>query len=189
MTETIASGATPLQSDDTARKAEAEVTLAPLTTADGKPLKWALQRSQKKARRRAFFLVLPLLAFLVITFAIPIVIMMSRSVQNPEVSQYLPNVTGEIGSWDGEGTPAEPVYAAMVQDMIAGSEDRTIGRVAARINREIPGVRSQIMGAARSADELQPPFKEALIADDEGDLAEMTLGGELLRHRPRTSGR
>jgi putative spermidine/putrescine transport system permease protein len=77
-------------------------------------------------------------------------------------------VTAEIDDWDGAGTPPEPVYAAMVQDMIIGSEDRTIGRVAARINREIPGVRSQIMGAARNADEFQPPFKEALIADNEG---------------------
>ena len=43
-----------------------------LRTADGKPLKAALARAQSNARRRAFLLVLPLLAFVLITFVVPI---------------------------------------------------------------------------------------------------------------------
>ncbi|MFN3527221.1 MAG: ABC transporter permease, partial [Paracoccus sp. (in: a-proteobacteria)] len=42
-----------------------------LTTADGKPLARALARSQRRARRRAILLVLPLLAFILITFVVP----------------------------------------------------------------------------------------------------------------------
>ena len=39
-----------------------------LTTADGRPLKAALAAAQARARRRAFLLVLPLLAFVLLTF-------------------------------------------------------------------------------------------------------------------------
>ena len=168
MTDATAAPAPAVGRNGAAAPRQPAPPAAPLTTVDGQPLKQALKRSQRRARGRAFLLVLPLLAFLGITFVIPIVIMMSRSVQNPEVSEFLPNVTAEIDEWDGEGTPPEAVYAAMVQDMIIGEENRTIGRVAARINREIPGVRSLIMGAARDAGEFKAPFKEALIADDEG---------------------
>ncbi len=139
-----------------------------LTTADGTPLAVSLRRSHAQARRRAFYLVLPLLAFLVITFLVPIATMMTRSVQNYEVADYLPTTTAAIADWDGTGLPDEAVYAAMAEDMVVGSENRTIGRVAARINREIPGVRSQMMGTARDIDEMSPPWKEALIAEDEG---------------------
>ena len=139
-----------------------------LTTADGKPLHVALRRAESRARRRAFFLVLPLLLFLVVTFAIPIGQMMARSVQNPEVSQYLPNVSEVIGEWDGESVPGEEVFAALAEDMRVGLEERTIGRVAARINREIPGTRSMMMGTARDIDEMTPPWREAFLAADEG---------------------
>ncbi len=141
--------------------------LETLTTADGTPLKESIRRSERRARIRAFLLVLPLLAFLVITFVVPIVSMMARSVYNPEVVQYLPNTAEALQQWDGEGVPGEEVFAAMAADMEQGLEDRTIGRVAARINRELPGARSTMLGTARDVDEMQPPYKEAFIAEDE----------------------
>ncbi len=139
-----------------------------ITTADGTPLKVSLRRSERRARWRAFLLVAPLLAFLVVTFGFPIVAMMSRSVYNPEVANYLPNTAEAIQEWDGEGIPDEAVFTAMAEDMRVGSENRTIGRAAGRINREIPGARSQVMGMARDLDEMQPPYKEAFLAADEG---------------------
>ena len=42
----------------------------PLLTTDGEPLGRALKRSSRRARRRAFLLVLPLLLFIVITFGL-----------------------------------------------------------------------------------------------------------------------
>ncbi|HEX9857324.1 MAG TPA: ABC transporter permease, partial [Paracoccaceae bacterium] len=51
-----------------------------LTTADGRPLKSALAAAQGRARRRAFLLVLPLLAFVLMTFILPIGQMLKRSV-------------------------------------------------------------------------------------------------------------
>ncbi len=137
-----------------------------LTTADGTPLKVSLRRSQRRQRRRAFYLVAPLLAFLVVTFGWPIATMIWRSVYNPEVSQYLPETADAISDWNGKDVPDEKVFAAMAADMKVGSEDRTIGRAAGRINRDIPGARSLVMGTARHLDEMQPPYKEAFLAED-----------------------
>ena len=53
-----------------------------LTTADGKPLKAALAQAESRAKRRAFFLVLPLFLFVIITFIVPIGQMLHRSVHN-----------------------------------------------------------------------------------------------------------
>ncbi|RIA55926.1 ABC transporter permease [Dichotomicrobium thermohalophilum] len=141
--------------------------LETLKTADGTPLKDSIRKSERRARIRAFLLVLPLLAFLVITFIVPIMAMMGRSVYNPEVVNYLPNTAEALQEWEGEGVPGEDVFAALAKDMVQGREDRTIGRVAARINRELPGARSLMLGTARDADEMQPPYKEAFIAEDD----------------------
>jgi len=143
-----------------------------LKTRDGRSLKAALRRSEGAARRRAFYLVLPILLFLLITFAFPLLQFISRSVYNPEVSNFLPNVSSAISSWDGKNVPDEAVFAAMVEDMKTAYGNRTIGRVAAQINRQLPGFRSVIMSEARKADKLKPPYREALLKANErwGDL-------------------
>ncbi|ORE94724.1 polyamine ABC transporter permease [Stappia sp. 22II-S9-Z10] len=155
----------------------------PLTTADGKPLKQALRKANAKARRNALLLVLPLFAFLLITYTIPIVQMMTRSVSNPEVAEYLPNTAAAIADWDGSDLPSEDVYAAMVADLNAGGRS-TIGRVAARLNAELAGVRSTMMGAMRDSDEFQAPYKDALLADDD-DWADPRLW-KLIQRESRT---
>ena len=54
-----------------------------LTTADGRPLAEALAVAQRRSKRRAFLLVVPLLAFILITFVSPIVQVLQQSVYNP----------------------------------------------------------------------------------------------------------
>ena len=139
----------------------------PILAADGTPLKEALRRSQAVERRRAFALVAPLLFFLLIVFAVPIIAMMWRSVYNPEIRDFLPRTAAALGEWDGEDVPPEAVFQAMAADMIVGIENRTIGRAAARINREIPGARSTMMRTAREVDEWSAPYREKFLAEDE----------------------
>ncbi|UOM36127.1 ABC transporter permease [Acuticoccus sp. I52.16.1] len=148
------------------RAMAAEPPQGPLTTADGKPLKQALRKANAKARRNALLLVLPLFAFLLLTYTIPIIQMMTRSVSNPEVASYLPNTAEAIADWEGADLPSEDVFAAMVTDLNAGGRS-TIGRVAARLNAELPGVRSTMMGAMRASEEFKAPYKDALLADDD----------------------
>lgn len=137
-----------------------------LTTADGKPLRAALKAANARARRNAFLLVAPLLAFLLVTYTAPIVQMLVRSVMNPEVSESLPRTAGAIKDWEGEGLPPEDVFAAMAADLRDGGR-RTIGPVAARLNAALPGARSTLMGSMRDADEWSAPFKEKMIAEDD----------------------
>ena len=139
----------------------------PILAADGTPLKDALRRSQAVERRRAFSLVAPLLFFILIVFAIPIIAMIWRSVYNPEIRNYLPQTAAALADWDGEDVPPEQVFQAMAADMIVGTENRTIGRAAARINREIPGARSTMMRTARKVDEWSSPYREKFLEEDE----------------------
>ena len=62
---------------------ETETTLV---MADGQPLKKALTRAMRRARLRAFLLVIPLLAFVLVTFALPIGQMLYLSIHNPVFS-------------------------------------------------------------------------------------------------------
>jgi putative spermidine/putrescine transport system permease protein len=139
----------------------------PILAADGTPLKQALRRSQKIERRRAFALVAPLLLFILIVFVGPILVMIWRSVYNPEIRNFLPQTAAALQDWDGESVPPEAVFQAMASDMIVGNDNRTIGRAAARLNREIPGTRSTVMRTARQVDEWSAPYREKFLEADE----------------------
>lgn len=135
-----------------------------LTTADGRPLARALARSQTLARRRAFLLVLPLLAFVVITFVIPIGQMLQRSFYNDGFSRNMP----EISAWFAEnprGTPPdEAAWQALADDLKIAADTRTIGVVGTRINYDVPGTRSLFTATGRQIrDGLEPPYRENLL--------------------------
>lgn len=147
---------------------------APLLTTDGRPLKEAFRHSQRRERWRAFALVAPLLGFLVVVFVVPIAAMTWRSVYNPEVRDFLPQTADALADWDGEDVPPEAVFAAMAADMQVAQANRTLGRAAARLNREIPGARSTVLGTAREVDEWSPPYREKFLEDDE-DWANLDL--------------
>ena len=146
--------------------AEAATTL--LTTADGRPLKAALATAQARARRRAFLLVVPLLAFVLLSFLIPIGYMLKRSVEHDGFSRSAPS----LSAWFAEnpdvsaGDVPEAAYAALVQDLALMQVDRTTGLAGTRINYTVPGTISLFKGGARAAATLTPPYKEALLALD-----------------------
>ncbi|MFD1883679.1 ABC transporter permease [Paracoccus pacificus] len=134
---------------------------APLTTADGRPLARALARSSRRARWRAFLLVLPLLMFILLTFVVPIFQMLSRSVHNNGFSANMP----QVSAWFAENpgvAPDEAAYAALVADIVASAKAKTIGVVGTRINYDVAGTRSLFTSTGRKADELKPPFMQSL---------------------------
>jgi len=137
---------------------------APMVTSDGLPLKQKLRQAERRKKLTAFLLVTPLLLFIVITFVMPILDMARRSIDNPEIRTGLPLTVEALRAWDGQDLPSEAVFSALVDDMIVGREQRTIGRVSTRLNYEISGMRSTINATARRAATLEPPFKEAVIA-------------------------
>ncbi len=145
----------------------ADILQHDLTTADGVPLKVSLRRAQRRSKIKAVLLVAPLFIFLLVSFVLPIVDMLLRSIDSAEVVTHMPNTVKALASWNGEGLPGEPVFAAAVQDLAAGSKARTIGKVASRLNYEIGGMRSLIMKSARKSRKVEAgPYKEALLAMD-----------------------
>lgn len=140
-----------------------------MVTADGVPLKVSLRRAMRRKRNTALLLTAPLFFFLLITFLLPIGDMLFKSIDNSVVPEQLPRTVEVIQTWDpdAEPVPPEPVFEAIVKDIAAGYEERTIGRVARRLNYDLPGASSLFRKTQRRADRLEPPFKEALLDIDE----------------------
>ncbi len=138
-----------------------------LTTSDGRPLKAALAQAQGRARRRAFLLVAPLLAFVIFTFVLPIGQMLHRSIYHDGFSANAP----AVGAWfaaTAPGTqPDEAAFAALAEDFRKMKVDRTAGLAGTRVNYTLPESRSLFTATARKADDLAPPYTDAFLAIDE----------------------
>lgn len=134
-----------------------------ITAADGTPLKKKLAQALFRSRVRAVSLVVPLLAFVMASFVIPIFALMWQGVYNDRFSTYTPNLTEQLSEWDGLGEPDETLFVALVADLKKARKDRTIGRIATRVNQEYPGTRSLFTSTARKAKKLKAPFKESVI--------------------------
>ena len=134
-----------------------------LLTDDGQSLKEKLAIATRRNRRRAFFLVAPLLFFIIVTFVWPIGVMLYRSVHSAHFSETFHRTAVVIQDWDGQNLPSEEVFAAFVTDMVEAKKNRTVGKAGTRINYEIPGTRSLFTSTARKAKKLKAPFKEALL--------------------------
>ncbi|SCK21762.1 ABC transporter permease [Vogesella sp. LIG4] len=122
---------------------------APLTAADGEPLKLKLARERRNKQLKAVALVAPLVIFLLLTFLIPIVTLLKRSVDNPEVVTYLPKTSQLIAKWDRQSVPSEDVYRALAQDLTVAKEAKTVSEVAKRLNMDVSGFRSLLQKTAR----------------------------------------
>lgn len=140
--------------------------MSALITADGRPLAAALREAQRRARWRAFLLVAPLLVFVLGTFVVPIGQMLVRSLHHDGFSRNAP----QLAAWfdaNPQGTePDEAAYAALVMDLRRMRAEKTQGEAATRINYDFPGGRSLITATARAADDLTPPYREAVLAKD-----------------------
>lgn len=143
-----------------------EMAPGPVTTVDGVPLKKRLAQALFRSRLRAFGLVTPLLVLIVLAFLVPIIIFLTRGVYNDTFAKSMVNVSPILADWDAESEPTEEMYAALIADLAAAREDKSIGKVATRVNREFSGTRSLFTKSARRAAKLEAPFKEALIDVD-----------------------
>lgn len=127
-----------------------------------------------RAGLRAAGLVAPLAVFVGVTFAVPVGVMLVRSVYDPTVAEVMPETLARLEEWDGRGAPGEPVYAAAAAELTRAADERTLGRVASRINRVRSGLRSVLVRTPRLLrDAPAGPRREALldIDPDWGDPA------------------
>lgn len=160
---------------------------ASLTAADGTPLNVALSRATRRAKTRAFFLVAPLLLFIIVTFAFPIGQMLYRSIFNDAFSANMPSLVEYFSQNELNGAlPDEAGFAALVEDLKLARENKTIGRVGTRMNYELPGSRSQFTSAGRRAARLEAPFQEAMADLDEDWLNPALWGAMERASNPRS---
>ena len=113
-------------------------------------LRAALARAESRRKWRAFSLTLPLLVFLLLTLLVPIAALLMRAVENPEVAKALPTTVEALAGWDRTTQPQASAYAALVQDLSRLPDTADAGALARRLNSEVPGARSLIMGAYKA---------------------------------------
>jgi putative spermidine/putrescine transport system permease protein len=138
-----------------------------IMTVDGTPLKISLHRAERAKKIRGFLFLVPTLAFILITFIIPISDMLFRSFHMPEVGRLMPKTVESLRAWDRTGLPDEPSYYALAQELKRLKKEKTLGKVALRLNYEKSGMRSLFGKTARKVKKIeQGPFKEKIIEID-----------------------
>lgn len=144
----------------------------PLAEPDPQQLKRDLRAAQTRKRLGALALIAPLAIFLLLTFVAPIVALLQRAIENPEVASTLPQTVAVLSKWDRKSALPDQAYSALAEDLARAKEETTAGNLARRLNIELSGSRSLVMNTTRAmplrdADgkPLSPPAaREAIIA-------------------------
>ena len=119
-------------------------------------------------RLKSTSLAIPLVAFVIITFIVPIGSVVTRSFYDDTIANALPVTAAALEQWDGQSIPDNAVFTSLGKELIKAREERSIGRIATRLNRIQSGSRSLITKTARrlrSATEDEIP--EVMLNADE----------------------
>ena len=138
-------------------------------------LRQSLARADKQRKLRAFSLTLPLLLFLALTFLIPIVVLLKRAIENPEVAVALPRTAAVLQGWNREGTPPAEAFASLMRDLANLPDSADAGALARRLNSETPGARSLIMST----------YKALPLSQTTPTSSAAEIQAALLAHDPR----
>lgn len=141
---------------------------ATLSESDTRAIRSAMRKADRRRKLRAFFLVAPLVLFLLVIFIIPIGALLERAIDNPEVIHSLPRTLAALKSWDKTSAPAPAAYDALAEDLTKVRNTASAGSLARRLNYEIPGYRSLLFKTMRhleSADAGQSA-KDRLLGID-----------------------
>jgi putative spermidine/putrescine transport system permease protein len=149
-------------------------------------LRKALSRAEERRKWRAFSLTLPLLVFLLLTLLVPIAALLMRAVENPEVAKALPTTVAALANWDRKSQPQARAYAALVQDLSHLPDTSDAGALARRLNSEVPGARSLIMGVYRALPiEGDPDAVRQQLLDKDERWAELSFWQAIAKNGSR----
>lgn len=109
-------------------------------------------------------LIAPLLLFVVVTFVVPILSMLFRSVENDIVPDTIPGVVTELAEWDGSTgvPPSEEVFRYLYLDLFKASEAKQHTRLGTRLNYEKTGLSSLLRTTGRSLDDVGEEWQDPL---------------------------
>jgi len=137
-----------------------------ILTTEGIPLKVSLKRAERLNKFRALGLVLPLTIFLFITFIIPILSMLVRSVDDKQINAVFPKTFKIYEQWDQRELPKEEMYATFFNEIMT-ADKREIGKASTRMNYSQSGWKSLIKKSKRKFKKIKEgPYKEKMIAID-----------------------
>ena len=136
----------------------------PVLAADGTPLKESLGRALRRQKLRALALIAPLLLFVLLTFVVPIVSMLFRSVENDIVAGTLPGTVAALSEWDAQSgdTPPEFVFENLFFDMFNAAEAKEHTKLGTRLNYENTGLASLFRTSGRSMDDVGEVYQDAI---------------------------
>lgn len=131
-------------------------------------LKRNLRKAESRQRLRAYALILPLFLFTLMTFLVPIGLMLFNSAHDPVVHDALPRTSALLDAVpNGHEIPEELVFEALATDMKEAVLNQTASKVASRLNFEESGLRTVFMKTARKINQIERgPWKEAFITID-----------------------
>jgi len=145
-------------------------TMAPANSVDEqRAAKRRLAKLHRIGRWKALALVAPLFMFLLAVFLVPIAILLSRAIDNREVSAVLPRSAVALAGRADGGAPDAAVADALVADLRASLRE-AVAEVAKRLNYYQPGMRSLMLKTAREVNRAataEGPSLDRLTAIDE----------------------
>ena len=147
-----------------------------------------LGRAERRRKTRAFALTLPLLGFLLVFFLVPLASLLVRAVENPEVADTLPRTGQALADWDRNSPPPAAAYAAMLADLSAISETSQAGVLARRLNSEVAGGRSLVMGTYRAlplGENLNPDQAKAKLIEQDPRWEELPYWQAIAKNSSR----
>jgi putative spermidine/putrescine transport system permease protein len=141
--------------------------MAEAVVAHAGDLKRQLRTVEMRGKLRALGLVAPLFLFIIVTFLIPIGLMLTNAVYDPDIKENFSATLPLLENWRPHALPDEDVYRALASDLTAADKAKKSPLIGKRLNYEIPGIRSKIISSARKAKGITgPPYKEQMLAND-----------------------
>ncbi len=115
----------------------------------GTSLRQKLKKAERTDRIRTFGLVIPLLAFIVVTFVIPLLMMAYRSIDDPIAVRAIPKTLEQLEAWTPDRLPGEETYKIFGEELLESRKTGDLGKLGSRLNYDLPGSRSAITRIGR----------------------------------------
>src|SRR5262245_24208586 len=112
---------------------------ASVDTGLGANLAADLRRANLRDRLRALGLAAPLLILLLLSFGVPIVMLLARAVYDPTIAEALPRTSEALRSWSSDGVPDDAAFAALVADLKEDQASNRLYELAKSLNSRLPG--------------------------------------------------
>jgi putative spermidine/putrescine transport system permease protein len=130
-------------------------------------LRSSLMRAERRQRLVAVGLAAPLVLFLIVIFVVPIFQMLVAAWVDRSVVDAMPRTSAIIHQWDRQDLPSEEIYEAIALDLKEAQSSRALAVPARRLNQEVTGFRTLILGTARDLPDGAPQsWRETLITSD-----------------------